>query len=350
MGFLVSCTDLKNSTQPDNYLDAQSGLKRNIGAGESHLYTIDLKEGDLLHMEIEQFNIDVVIQIADADSQYVQEFDTPTGDWDAEHVYLKSDHAGVYTIRINTEQKFPDPGMYAFESVEIRKSTEQDKAWMAALATTKKADTLRARADTRLQSTPQYESALDQWKAIGDTKQYANTLRAMGFTYVKMKIDAKAMEVFSQVLPLWKELKDTRSEGFTYLILAGLHKKQKNFSKSLDLNLSALEAFERAGDAGQSAFTLLNIGHHYLEQGDSLQAVQFYDKALIKSRDAGQPSIVATILREYAKSLSKLGEQKKAAQLYVESMEGWKLTANRPAEARTAATIASFYSDIGSKR
>jgi len=94
----------------------------------------------------------------------------------------------------------------------------------------------------------------------------------------------------------------------------------------------------------------MNIGDLYLHELDQTKAIMNYEKAIQKVKMSGRPSWEATILREYAKKLATLDEDEKAAQLYAESMMKWKLSANRPAEAKTAIMVATFYAENGNKK
>lgn len=329
----------------ENNSSVQTRLKRIVKAGEIHRYRISLKPNEFVHLKVQQYDIDVIAKVSSANNEWKEVFDMPTGELDAEDIYLLSDTGSKYEMEIYPAQKYADPGEYDIRIVRLVKASEADKKWMIALTATQKADKMRAKAETRQQSIQQYESALIQWKGLKDTTQYARAMRSMGFMHIREKNYEKAIEIFNQLLPIWKQLGDTRSEGFTYLIIGRVYDLQKNYGKSLEYNLASLEYWKRAKDTDQESFVLMNIGNLYSRLSDKQKAIDFFEQALKKNEQSERPSVKAVILRDYATAMLSVSEKEKAAQLYEQSFKQWQSTANTSEEARTAVLLATYFAE-----
>jgi len=71
---------------------------------------------------------------------------------------------------------------------------------MAALASSQKGDKLRTKAKSRQQSIEQYKLAAAEWIALNDTLQYAQTIRSLGFVYIRQRAYEEAIRTFSHLL------------------------------------------------------------------------------------------------------------------------------------------------------
>ena len=322
---------------------AESVLKIKMKAGETHQYSIFLNAGEFAQIKAAQYNIDIMAKVSSAGGEYSEIFDSPTGELGAEDIYLLSNSASKYEIEIYPAQKYADSGEYLISIICKGKAGEADKKWMTALAATQKADKLRAKADTRLQSIQQYELAAAAWMALKDTVQYAKTIRSMGFVYIRLRNYEKAVDVFSQLLPVWKQLDDARAEIFTYLIIGRVYDIQKNYQKSLEYNLNSLPFSAKINDTDQESFTLMNIGDLYAHLSDKQNAINSFEQALKKNEQSERPSIKAVILRDYATAMLSLGENEKAVVLYEQSLKQWQVTANIFEEAKTAVLLAAYF-------
>jgi tetratricopeptide (TPR) repeat protein len=324
---------------------AERGIKIKLQAGMSHQYSIYLNAGEYAHVKVEQHGIDVIASVSAAKGEWLEIFDTPSGELDSEDIYLLSEFGDKYQITIYPAQKYADPGEYSLRIIRLKMASGADKKWMAALVATQQADKLRSKAGSRQQSILQYESALSLWKQLNDTEQYAHTLRSLGFVHIREKNYEKSVQVFNQLLLLWKQLGDVRAEGFTYLIIGRIYDLQKNYSQSLAYNLSSLDYWKKTADTDQESFVLMNIGNMYTKSGDKQKAIDYFEQALKINQQSERPSIKAVILRDYANAMAAISENERAIYLYDQSLKQWQATVNLPEEARTAVLLAVHFAD-----
>ncbi len=236
-----------------------------------------------------------------------------------------------------------------FTTIRQKRASEKDKKLIAVLASTQKADKLRSNAETRLQSIDQYKSAAAEWKAMNEMAQYANTMRSLGFVYIRQKNYEEAINTFKTLLPAWNQVGDVRSEGFTHLIIGRIYDLQKDYKTSLDYNLSSLESWRKVNDFDQETFVLMNIGNLYDHLSDQQKAIDYFEQALKKNKRSERPSIKAVVLRDYANAMLSLGDSLKAITLFEGSIKQWQSTANKPEDARTAIQLGTYYEAKGNK-
>lgn len=326
-------------------------LQIELKAGQTHRYSLYLKSGELAQIKVEQHNIDIMAKVSSMGGEYSEIFDSPTGEFGGEDIYLEAGDTGrKYEIEIYPAQKYADPGEYSISIIRLGKETEADKKWMAVLVSTQKANKLRAKNETRMQSIQQFESAAAEWMALNDTLQYAKAMRSLAFVHIRLRNYDKAINILTQLLPLWNQLDDTRSAVFTYLIIGRVYDIQKDYQKSLEYNLNSLPLSAKVNDTDQESFTLMNIGGLYAHLSDKQQSINSFEQALKKNEQSERPSIKAVILRDYATAMLAFGENEKAVQFFEQSLKQWQTTANLPEEARTAVLLAAYFSEKGNKQ
>ncbi len=325
-------------------------FKRKLKGGEIHHYNINLSAGEFLHIKAEQYGIDLIAKVSTVDSQFAEQFDSPNGELNAEDIFILSNKNRKYDMQIYPAQKYADPGEYILKLVRSGQASETDKKWINALASTQKADKLRAKAETREQSIQQYEIAMSEWLALKDTLQYAKAMRSMGFMHIRQKNYDKAVEVFTRLLSSWKQLGEVRAEGFTQLIIGRVYDLQKDYKKSLEYNLASLRYWIKTKDTDQESFTLMNIGNLYSYLNDNQKVVEYFEQALKKNELSERPSVKAVIQRDYANSLMRLADEEKAIQFYEQSLKQWQATMNKSEEARTAVLLAANFAKKNDKQ
>lgn len=103
-------------------------IERSIAPGQTHLYTINLEEGQFLQLVVAQRGIDVIIHVTDPNRKNLGDFDSPNGDSGPENVSFAAATSGVYVIRVNPLNQGEDlePGKYEIKIVELRQATDQE--------------------------------------------------------------------------------------------------------------------------------------------------------------------------------------------------------------------------------
>jgi len=324
LAVFVGANCSRNSSLEMERLSQGKPITNNIINEEVHSYTVALEKGQFLGLGIEQHDVDTIAKVISPNGEVVGEFDTPTSGRGTEIVRIGAEIAGDYRIDVYTLSERAEPGEYTIKIVDFRPITERDQKVLAAVKLHQEADRLRAKPESRPDSIPVYEKALQIWRELGERAEEGNTLRAMGFAYQRMEDLEKAKAHFGQALQIWEEIGDYRSAAFTHIIFGVIAKKQNDLEKGLQEDLSAQPLWEKADDMTEYTQNLVRIGNDYLKLQNKTDAVAYFQKALENSRKLERKSVQAYVLSECGNAQATIGNKNEALDFYRQSIELWK--------------------------
>jgi len=314
----------QNSSPDMERLSQGKPITNNIINDEIHSYVVRLERGQFLSLGIEQHDVDTIAKVIAPNGEIVGEFDTPTSGRGTEIIRVGAKTAGDYLIDVYTLSERAEPGEYTVKIVDFRPITERDQKVLVAVKFHQEADRLRAKPETRPDSIPVYEKALEIWRELGERAEEGNTLRAMGFAYQRMEDLEKAKAHFGQALAIWEETDDYRSAAFTHIIFGVIAKKQNDLEKGLQEDLAAQSLWEKANDMPEYTQNLVRVGNDYLKLQNKTEALAYFQKALENSRKLERKSIQAYILSECGNAQATIGNRNEALNFYRQSIELWK--------------------------
>ena len=299
-------------------------ITKSIINEEIHSYTVALEKGQFLALTIEQHDVDVITKVFAPNGELIGEFDTPTSGRGTEQIRIGADASGDYRFDIYTLSERAEPGEYKLEIAAFRPLTERDSKILAAVKLHQEADILRAKPETRANSLPVYEKALQIWRKLGEQSDEANTLRAMGFAFQRMDELEKAKSYFGKALAIWEQNGDSRSAAFTHIIFGVIAKKQNDLQTGLQEDLAAQPLWQQANDLPEYTQNLVRIGNDYIKLQNNTEALKYFGQALESSHKLKRKSIQAYVLSECGNAQSTLGNKNEALKFYKQSIELWK--------------------------
>src|SRR5215213_2721300 len=103
-------------------------VERTIKRGESHAFSVNLKEDNFLQIVVDQRGIDVVVRVFSPEGKSLGEFDSPTGASGQEGVSLVAHLPGAYRIDVSPleQQENPASGRYEIRILELRPATTEE--------------------------------------------------------------------------------------------------------------------------------------------------------------------------------------------------------------------------------
>ncbi len=320
--FGASCS--RNSSPDKNQLSVDNPVTNKIMNDDVHTYTAELEKGQFVNLSVEQRDVDVITKVFTPNDELVGEFDTPTSGRGTEQIRIGTETAGEYRIEIYTLSERAEPGEYKVAIADFRSMTERDRQILAAVKLHQQADSLRTKPETRRESIPVYEKALQIWRELGEQSDEANTLRAMGFAYQRMDDLEKAKEHFGKALEIWGKTDDLRSAAFTHIILGVIAKKQNDLETGLQEDLKAQPLWKQADDMPEYTQNLVRIGNDYIKMQNNTEALTYFEQALDTSRHVKRKSVQAYVLSECGNAQATIGNKAKALNFYRQSLELWK--------------------------
>jgi len=322
--FVFGANCSRNSLLDKNQLTVGNPVTEKIMNDQVHTYTAELEKGQFVNLSVQQHDVDVITKVFTPTGELVGEFDTPTSGRGTEAIRIGTDVAGEYRIEIYTLSERAEPGEYKLEIAAFRPLTNRDQKILAAVKLHQEADILRSKPETRRESIPVYEKALQIWRELGETSDEGNTLRAMGFAYQRMDELEKAKEHFGKALEIWKRIGDSRSAAFTHIIFGVIHKKQNDYENGLKEDLAAQPLWEQAGDMPEYTQNLVRIGNDYIKLQKTAEALAYFEKALENSHRLERKSIQAYVLSECGNAQATVGNKNDALNFYRQSLDLWR--------------------------
>ena len=322
--FVFGANCSRNSLLDKNQLTVGNPVTEKIMNDEVQTYTAELEKGQFVNLSVEQHDVDVITKVFMPTGELIGEFDTPTSGRGTEQIRIGTETAGEYRIEIYTLSERAEPGEYKLAIADFRPVTENDRQTLAAVKLHQHADILRSKPETRRESIPVYEKALQIWRDLGETSDEGNTLRAMGFAYQRMDELEKAKEHFGKALEIWERIGDSRSAAFTHIIFGVIHKKQNDYENGLREDLAAQPLWEQAGDMPEYTQNLVRIGNDYIKLQNNAEAIAYFEKALENSRRLERKSIQAYVLSECGNAQATVGNKNEALNFYKQSLALWK--------------------------
>jgi CHAT domain-containing protein/tetratricopeptide (TPR) repeat protein len=378
-------------TGPSRTLEpGAAAVEREIMAGESQAYQINMAAGQSLRLNLEQQGLDLMLNAYGPDGSRVLEFKgngSPLGQTD---LVLVADLTGVYKLEVRAVKIVGAAGHYQLRAVELRGATEQDKSRFAAQASMTQAEDLRKlnTAEARRDAIKRYEEARVRWRDAGDRAQEASTLitigrihmtlaqyqkaldtltealnlsRAVGYkqgeaealgnlsnVYTDLGDNQKALDINRQALPILHALGDRENEA-TALNNMGLiySKNPQDSQKALNYYNQALPVLQEIGNRQREAVTLSNIGSVYKSMGDFQKALEFLGRALPIRREVGDQQGEAATLNNFGQVYEAQGDNEKALDYFKQSARLVHVVGYRRGEALTLSSMARVMDKLG---
>jgi CHAT domain-containing protein/uncharacterized protein HemY len=349
-------------TKPDETslrLEQGKPVERELKGGEVHVYSIQLKAGQLLNLIVDQRGIDVVAALFAPDRKQLVEIDSPNGTQGPEPITIIAETAGEYQLKVQSLEKEAAAGRYEARIVELRDATRQDISRLTALRLIAQAEELSQQqktADSQQRILEKYQEAIQNFRAANDIRGEINTLfsigqahsrtgkfsdtlvnyqqalklshkgsdpeaqatalERIGDTYVDMGEHQKAIETYNQLLALGRILKDKYKEATGLNLIGVLYSKIGEWQLALDFLNQALLIYKDLNDQSKQGVAFLNIGAVYSDLGEGQKAIYYWEQARQIWHDLGHTYDEAVVLLGIGTYYLQIGEYQKALEYF----------------------------------
>ena len=112
----------------DQQLQLGTSIERQLGPGQTLVFTITLEENQFVQLVVEQRGIDAIVRVSSPAGKSLGDFDSPNGDNGPENVSFVATERGAYRIAVsplNQEGAIPT-GQFEIKIIELRQATEQE--------------------------------------------------------------------------------------------------------------------------------------------------------------------------------------------------------------------------------
>src|ERR1022692_3915177 len=327
-------------------------VERELGPGQTDVFTVDVAAGLFLHVEAEKKGVDVVLVLADPAGKPLVTADSPNGAFGPEPASLIADQGGEYQIRVPRSPRSAETGRYRIELTDLHAPTEQDRTrlqaeteFFAAVADDRAQDR-----EKRLQGVVGYGRAAALWHSLRDAGAEALCLHQIGSIYYNLGEPQKALDYYNQALTLRRAAGDGVGEVSTLNNIGNVYSGLGEQQKALDYYSQALPLLRAVGDRARQAAMLTNIGNVYADLGEKQKALDHFNQALPLARAVGGHAIESRMLNNIGVVYADLGEKQKALDYYNQALPLKRAVGDRAGEAGTLNNIGYVYWELGEKQ
>ena len=333
-------------------LEPGKPIERELAGGESHSYHIMLAAGQFLRAVVDQRGVNLIVTLYGPDGRKIADIDSPNGAQGPEPVSVIAETTGDYRLELRPHQQKAPKGRYEVKIEELRAATPQDKIRVAAERAFAEATIIGGRVteESLRKAIEKYLEVIPLWKSVGDLKQEAYTLNAIGFFHKSLGEYHEALDYHSKALALAQAAGDGGVAALALYSIGSVNDNLGEPQKALDFYSRALSAYQSIPDQSMVGATLGSIGIIYSGSGEPRKALEFFNRALEIKRGAHDPNAEATLLNNIGLAHSNLDEKQKALELYNQALHISRDLNDRSGEGTTLNNIGALYSDLGEHR
>lgn len=361
---------------------------RELGAGETQEFTIEVKAGQFFHVVAEQKGVDIVLTLVSPTGGELFSTDSSEA-FGFEHASARSKDGGIYLLKVQALPGSLLQGKYVLELRTLRSPKKADllriqgeELLRAAISDQRigtKESKLRAiegflKADALWRSVHErylrglglnslgdiysdlgenrralecYQKALSIERAVGDLAGEANTLNGAGDVYSDFGETKKALAYYQRGLAIQRVIGDRGGEASSMDSIGVLYSDIGDNRQALEYYQQALPIARAMGDRERESTTLNNLGLLYSDLGENQKALENYQQALDLERALGDQGGEATTLNNLGLVYAYLDQNQKALEYYQRAFPIFHAVGDRDGESTSLQTIGNVYADLG---
>ena len=331
-------------------LDSRADLERRLTRDDGQAWTIRLRAGDFLDVEVDSNEIDVAVRVYDpANAQIGFTAHRQSG---PRRVSVVARTSGEHRIRVSSLETTETVGTYHIRLVELRSSTGLDRQRVDASRLFAGAEALRDRmtAALALQAIHKYQAVLNFWTSIGDPVWRSFVLTRLADLHDGLGKSREARTYYRRALECSETTKDNGGQARalnglsrTDLVLGDTASARTNAQR-------AIEASRNAGARGLEAEAMNNLGDVEAFVGRTQQSLTIYADALAAADLAGDRRQRARALLNMGYSRWDLREADASESLYAQALLLWKAAGDEKNEAIALNAFGHLYQQLGKRQ
>jgi len=196
-----------------------------------------------------------------------------------------------------------------------------------------------------------YNYALEIFRAVGDRRSEARTLKFIGNAAYDLGDKPKAVDSYGTALAVYRALGDAAGEATMLNYMATTCAELNLWQKALDYHTQSAPIFHALGDRASEATALDSIGSIYnLHVVDKQKALDFYNQALTLRRADHDGQGESDTLNNIGTVYSSLGQREEALEFFHQALSIRNDRHDNSGEAQTLENIGTLYNLLGDKR
>ena len=325
-------------------------VERPLKGGELHFYTIELKQGQVLQVNVQEKGVDLRVGLRRlTDEQITTSSDFGFG-YERETLTIVIRQAGNYEVLVGAREQLLS-GTYQMTAT-LKETTDSDNERVRAerLLTEGLAGRNKGTTEGLAEAIEKWGDSLGLWKKLGEKYWEGYTSNLLGIVCSTLGDQPLALKFHNQALTLLRAAGDKRGEAAALNNIGAVYDALDDEQQALKFYNDALPLYRQVGDKSAEAYALSNIGAVYFDLGDNQTALKFFNDALSLLRQVGDQSAEATTLTGIGAVYSALGNPEQALNFYNEALPLRRLVRDNSGEATTLNNIGAVHDTLGNKQ
>jgi CHAT domain-containing protein/tetratricopeptide (TPR) repeat protein len=250
-------------------------------------------------------------------------------------------------LAVSTLQHGPTQPSLARTVISSRQEADHDRS-AAEKAFSEPEQLLKEqRAEASRRAIERFKESLPLWRAAGNSRQEALTLKRIGDVYQLLGEYQTALTFYNQALSLARSIADRQTEAEILNEISYVYLNLGENQRAVKLSNQALRLSEATGNQRAIARAYNNLSEIHYGLGKLQRSLTYAEQALQLWRSIGDSGGQAFALLNSGYVHSDLGQVRQAFDLYNQALSLWEATADRRGEAITLTAIARLYTRIG---
>ncbi len=334
-------------------LSVGATVEREIKGGETHTYGVSMEVGQYARITVRRRGVETLVGIAPPGQSLMKRYESPAGPQSPTALSIIARTAGVYTVEVRTVEKWAAGGRYEIRLEDVRAAAPADDKRLAAQEKVAegRSHQLLDTEESRRAALTAYEEALALWREVGSRGEEADTLQFIAQTHKSFgrTAFAKAVESYKQALALRPEAEDAQARAYTLLGLAEVYLDLNNPAHSLPHFEEALKLFKAGNNQRGQAAALYGTGLAKARRREMAAALKDYEQALriYSDPDVRDRHAEARTLHAIGGAYDVQGEPERALEYFEQALKRWRETGDPARAGNTYSSIAKLNDDRG---
>lgn len=330
-------------------LEPNKLIEREIAGGETQTYRINVAAGQLLHIAVEQKEIDVTLILVAPDGRQLAEMNL-TGVGGLESLSAAAAADGNYQLSIKANGAIQMRGAYQVRlETQITATPESNRRIVVERLMIEAGDILRQpNGKTAEPAIKKLESAIPVWSELNDKYWLTWSLSKMGVLYFYLNHSEKAIEYSEEALKLARENRNRSEEGNICINLGSVYYNLGRYEKAIEYREQALTVFRDIKDRAGEARALNTLGSTYSSLSRYEKAIEYYEQSLVISREIKFRTNEGNVLYNLGRTYNSLSREEKAIEYLDRALTIYRETGQRANEGLALNVLGNSYLNISS--
>lgn len=353
--FLQSVGRPSSSSQLDlRLLEPGKAVEANLGAGQSHHYSLALESNQYVRLIVEADKDVMALLVSPSGKRLLRE-DTRYHSTRVLTPTCVTEESGNYNLEISSPGKDAATGKYRLSVGKLRAATDQDRKRLAAGLTFGEARKLagqpgQSTAESLRLAIEKYKEALHLFRELGDRDSEGHTLSSIAGIYNSQSEYHTARGFYTEAISLYQAVRDRAGESRALYGLASIYRDLGEYQKAIEHIEAALSLLRIIGDRRNEAFALMAVGNLHSILGEDQKTIGLYDQALSLFRATGDRRGEANSLNLIGSFLLSQNDLKKALDLYNEALPIYRAIGDRRGEADSITGLGRVHTALNENR